>query len=141
MRAILNASLKGENDCKVVKPKKGLVEEGKKGRLRITQAFLEKLQARRNELEELADLMRKALMGGADIEDGLLDCGLFVESKREPDWRLEAVAAGVDPDEVMERLPKLPGFPSMKVFVAGQKQDGERVAPTDDGAPARHERG
>lgn len=70
-----------------------------------------------------------ALYSGGDVEIGVLDSGVFIESATKPNWRAEFIALGGDPKTVLERTLKKEYYRT-RVFLSVRPPKGKRVAPT-----------
>ena len=90
------------------------------------------------ELQKRLDLISKeldyALYCGADVEMGILDAGVFVESARKPNWRTEFVDLGGDPKTILDKTP-WKEYCRTRVFLSIKPPKGRRVAPTPLGEP------
>jgi hypothetical protein len=102
------------------------------GRLLISQTLLSAFVEAQTKLEKTHSLIQSALEQGGDVEEGLLNAGIFEEFKKSPNWRAEFIALGGDPKAVNARTPKKASYKT-RVYDRGDKPDGTRVAPTADG--------
>jgi hypothetical protein len=102
------------------------------GRLVIMQRILREYRRSAGRTERLHSMIEKALDGGASVEKGLLDAGIYLEMRKSPKWRDEFVAIGGDPEAVLERTEQAPAY-CVRVFLPGKKPRGDRVAPTPKG--------
>lgn len=106
------------------------------GRYMITQTALESYLRHAEEATKRLALIKAALEQGADIENGILDAGIFVESSKDINWRKEFIrVAGEDAAKDVNANAGKKDYPRLRVFAIGEKQKGTRVAPTPDGCP------
>lgn len=118
-----------------------LIRDGKlikrpDGRFMLTQTALESYLLHAEQTTKRLALIKAALEMGADVENGTLDAGIFVEQSKDVNWRKEFVrVAGEDAaKDVNANAPKK-DYPRLRVYAIGEKQKGTRVAPTPDGCP------
>lgn len=131
-QVILNNVNESVNDAEAKRD--GYYAHRPDGRLEIQQTLLIAYLAAKAKLEKLHSFAQDALEKGGTIETGLLDAGIFNEPKKSPNWRQEFIAKGGDPKEVNDRTPKQDNH-RFRIFTAGEKQDGTRLAPSADGSP------
>lgn len=132
MRTIVNNCLASEADVRETE-RADCIRHG--GRISITQRALAQFLAATAEVERLGAMLRGALLGGADVEPGPLDGGLWIESSKRPDWRQAAIDAGVDPAAVLAATPKVESAPRLRVAPVEERQRGRRVVPLANGGP------
>jgi hypothetical protein len=116
-----------------------LVRDGKllkrpDGRLMITQNTMESYLQHAEQATKRLALIKAALEQGADVENGPLDAGIFVESAKDVNWRKEFVrVASEDAAKEVNATASKKDYPRLRIFAVGEKQKGSRVAPTPDG--------
>jgi hypothetical protein len=131
-KVIVNNTLDTVNDVEAHRD--GYYARRPDGRLLITQEALRAHAAAVAKLEKLHSFIKDALEKGGDVETGDFDAGIFNEPSKKPNWRGEFVKLGGDPKAVNDTTPKTDAH-RLRIFVAGEKQKGERLAPSADGAP------
>lgn len=131
-KVILNNVLTSINDEEAFRD--GYYAKRPDGRLEIQQTLLEAYAKAKAKLERLHSFAQDALEKGGTVAAGVLDAGIFNEPKKNPNWRAEFVALGGDPKAVNDKTPKYDNH-RFRIFAAGEKQDGKRIAPTVDGSP------
>ena len=106
------------------------------GRYMITQKALESYLQHAEQATKRLALIKAALEQGADVENGVLDAGIFVEQSKDVNWRKEFVrVAGEDAAKDVNANASKKDYPRLRVYAMGEKQKGTRVAPTPDGCP------
>lgn len=102
------------------------------GRLLISQTLLCAFVEAQTKLEKAHSLIQSALEQGGDVEEGLLNAGIFEEFKKSPNWRKAFIDLGGDPKVINASTPKKASYKT-RVYDRGDKPDGTRVAPTANG--------
>jgi hypothetical protein len=104
------------------------------GRYMITQTALESYLRHAEEATKRLSLIKAALEQGADVENGVLDAGIFVEQAKDVNWHKEFMrVAGEDAAKDINANAGKKAYPRLRVYAIGEKQKGTRVAPTPDG--------
>lgn len=102
------------------------------GRLRLSQTLLAGYLEAQIKFEKLHSLIQSGLEQGADVEDGLLNAGIFEEFEKRPNWRQEFIKLGGDPKVVNANTPKKASYKT-RVYDRGEEPKGNHVAPTKNG--------
>lgn len=131
-QVILNNVNESVNDVEAFRD--GYYAKRPNGRLMVTQTLLVAYLAAKAKLEKLHSFAQDAMEKGGDVEQGLLDAGIFNEPKKSPNWRQEFITIGGDPKAVNDRTPKQDNH-RFRIFDAGEKTKGDRLAPTPNGEP------
>lgn len=131
MKAIINNVLTSGNE---VAADRGYYAKRPNGRLVISQKALRAAERLRARYELVTSFISDGLKKGADVEPGEFDAGIFNEPAKKPNWREEFVKLGGDPKKVNDETPKQDNH-RIRVFKAGEKQKGTRLAPTANGEP------
>lgn len=135
MRLVINnALLSGMEFDEVVRD--GKLVKRPDGRYMITQKAMESYLQHAEQATKRLALIKAALEQGADVENGVLDAGIFVESSKDVNWRKEFIrVAGEDAAKDVTANASKKDYPRLRVFAVCEKQRGTRIAPTPDGCP------
>lgn len=135
MRLVVNnALLSGMEFEEVVRD--GKLVKRPDGRYMVTQKALESYLQHAEQATRRLALIKAALEQGADVENGVLDAGIFVESSKDINWRKEFVrVAGDAAAQEVNATASKKDYPRLRVFTVSEKQKGTRIAPTPDGCP------
>lgn len=142
-KMILNNVLTSGNETEAFRD--GYWAKRPDGRLEIQQTLLAAVETAKEKAEKLASFASDGLRKGASVEVGGLDAGLFIE--KDYNYSKEFLAAfsekltalGVDVEAIKTSVKDTVGAKysgqRFRIFDNGEKQKGERVAPSADGSP------
>ena len=130
-KAILNNVFVSGNEEEAIRD--GYYVRKPNGELQITQKALKAFAASVTKMEKLAGLVSDGLKNkSASVEEGDLDAGLYIETKKKVNWRAEFVVIGGDPKKVNADAPKVDSAPRLRIHETGEKQKGRKLAPAAD---------